>query len=182
MRSTSRLAMAVCLVWACGSAPKIDYYTLAMAPSGRVTTTTNLEVERFRATQALSRPRILIAASATRVEYYATDHWVAEVGDLVQQKLAAEFGPAVAGRRSLVVSGTVLGFEQVDGPAGAEARVELLVEVRDAAHKRYQDPLLESTYRATRAMSRTSASAAVEALSRCVEEIAVAIAADASSL
>ena len=97
MRSTPLLTLALCTICACASAPKIDYYTLGMDPSGRSEPTVNLSVERFRSTEALSRSQIMVLASPTRIEYYATDQWAGSIGELVQRKLAAEFGPSVDG-------------------------------------------------------------------------------------
>jgi hypothetical protein len=100
---------------------------------------------------------------------------------MVQQKLAAEFGPPVDGRRNVVVSGRVLACEQVDRAGGAEARVKLEIVVRDAESPRYQPPLLEKSYASSRSVSGSNPGSAVQELSRCVEDIAAAIAADVSS-
>ena len=182
MRSKLYISVAGCLLAACASAPKIDYYTLAMEPSGQIRTTVNLVVERLRTTEALGRSQILISTSPTRIEYYATDRWAGSVTELVQQKLAVEFGPPVEGRKTLRVSGTVLACEQVDVGGGAEGRVKIAVEVRDPAGARFEQPLLEKTYEVSRSASRPSPAAVVEALSRCVEEIAAKITTDVSSL
>jgi ABC-type uncharacterized transport system auxiliary subunit len=171
----------LCTICACASAPKIDYYTLGMEPSGRAEPMVNLSVERFRSTEALGRSQIMVLASPTRVEYYATDQWAGSIGELVQRKLAAEFGAPVDGRKSLVVSGKVVACEQVDRPGGAEARVTLEVVVRDAELPRYRPPLLEKSYSSSRPVATVSASSVVEGLSRCVEDIATDIAADVSS-
>ena len=182
MRSTPYLTVALCALCACASAPKIDYYTLGMEPSGRVVGAANLSVERLTSTQALGRSQIMVLASPTRIDYYATDHWAGSVGELVQQKLAAEFGPPVDGRRTLVVSGKVLACEQVDRPGGADARVKLEIVVRDAEVPRYQTPLIEKSYSSSRSVSGSNPGSVVEELSRCVEEIAAEIAADVSAL
>jgi ABC-type uncharacterized transport system auxiliary subunit len=170
------------LFCACASAPKIDYYTLNMEPSGHAEPKVNLSVERFLTTESLGRRRIMVLASPTRIEYYATDQWATSIGELVQQKLAAEFGAPVDGRRSLVVSGKVVAFEQVDRPGGIEARVTLEVVVRDAHVPRYQPPLFEKSYSSSRPVSAMRAESVVEELSRCVEEIAAEIATDVASL
>ena len=172
--------LAVLLIVHCGcaSAPKINYYTLAMEPSGRVQTEHNLTVERFRTTEALGNNRILIHKSPTEIEYYAADQWAGGVGELVQQKLLVEFGPSVEGRKTLIVSGTVLAFEQVDQPGGTAARIKLQVTVRDADGKRYQEPMMEKTYAVTSEATGQKPSAVVQTLSRSVEEIAAQIAND----
>jgi len=172
----------MCVLCACASAPKIDYYTLGMEPSGRVYAGANLSVERLSTTQALGRSQIMVLASPTRIDYYATDHWAGSVGELVQQKLAAEFGPPAEDRGTLVVSGKVLACEQVDVPGGAEARVKLEIVVRDAEVPRYQPPLIEKSYSSSRPVSGPNPGSVVEELSRCVEEIAAEIAADVSTL
>ena len=180
-----RLAAALtilCLLCGCASAPKIDYYTLGMESSGRADPKANLTVERFRTTEALGRSQIMVLMSPTRIEYYATDHWAGSLGELVQQKMAAEFGPAVDGRETFVLSGTVLACEQVDRPNGAEARVKLDIVVRDADLPRYQPPLLEKSYAASRAVAGSNPGTLVEQLSRCIEDIAAEIAADVTSL
>lgn len=181
MRSTPILLLAMCTLCACASAPKIDYYTLGMESSGVSDPAVNLTVERLRTTEALGRNQIMVLASPTRIDYYATDHWAGSVGEMVQQKLAAEFGPPVAGRRNLVVSGRVLACEQVDQAGGAEARVKLEIVVRDAEVPRYQAPELENTYSSSRPIHGSKPGSLVQELSRCVEEIAAAIAADVSS-
>jgi uncharacterized lipoprotein YmbA len=172
----------LCTVCACASAPKIDYYTLGMEPSGRTEPTVNLSVERFRSTEALGRSQIMVLVSPTRIEYYDTDQWAGSIGELVQRKLAAEFGGPVDGRKTLVVSGKVVACEQVDRPGGAEARVTLEILVRDAGLPKYQPPLLEKSYSSSRPVASMSAGSVVESLSRCVEEIAAEIATDTSSL
>jgi uncharacterized lipoprotein YmbA len=182
MRSTPILAATVCALCACASAPKIDYYTLNMEPSGGVDPVANLSVERFRTTEALARNQIMVVASPTRIEYYATDQWAGSLGELVQQKLEAEFGPSVEGRKNLVLSGQVVSFEQVDRPGGLEARVKLDITVRDAGTPRYQPPLFAKSYEATRAVAGSGADAVVADLSRCLERIAAEIAADVAKL
>lgn len=182
MRPTPILTLVLCALCGCASAPKIDYYTLGMEPSNRVDPEVNLSVERLRTIEALGRSQIMVLASPTRIDYYATDQWAASIGELVQQKLAAEFGPPVDGRRTLVISGLVLSCEQVDRPGGADARVRLDIVVRDAEVPRYQPPLLEKSYTSTRPVAGSGAGAVVDELSRCVEEIAAEIASDVSGL
>jgi ABC-type uncharacterized transport system auxiliary subunit len=172
----------LCVVCGCASAPKIDYYTLGMDSSGAAEPRVNLTVERFRSTEALGRNQIMVLMSPTRIEYYATDQWAGSLGELVQQKLAAEFGAPIEGRKTLVLSGTVLACEQVDRTNGAEARVKLEVVVRDGDVPRYHPPLLEKSYASSRPVSGSNPASLVEQLSRCVEDIAAEIATDVSSL
>ena len=124
----------------------------------------------------------MVEASETRVEYYATDQWAGDVGEIVQQKLAAEFGPPVEGRRTVRLSGAVLACGQVDGPGGPEARLKLLVTLRDAEQKRYREPVLEKTYEVSLPASGSGVDGVVAGLSRCAERIAGEIAADAGEL
>ncbi|MBD3854463.1 MAG: membrane integrity-associated transporter subunit PqiC [Acidobacteria bacterium] len=175
-------SVVLCVLCACASAPKIDFYTLGMESSGGTQPDVNLVVERLRTTEALARSQIMISASATEVEYYATGQWAGSVGETVQQKLTAEFGPLVKDRRTLTVSGTVLACEQVDVAGGAEARMKLGIVIRDPAKPRYEAPLLEKTYEARRSVSEPSSAAVVKGLSQCAERIAAEIAADAASL
>jgi uncharacterized lipoprotein YmbA len=182
MRSWPYLCLALVALSACASTPKVDYYTLAMEPSGRVGTDHNLVVESMRTTEALSRSQIMIQTSATEIEYYATAHWAGSIGELVEQKLTIEFGQAREGRRTLTLSGTVLACEQVDVAGGAEARMRMRVVIRDPGEKAYKDPVRDSIYAATRPASAATPGAVVQALSKCAEDIAVAIAEDLSAL
>jgi uncharacterized lipoprotein YmbA len=183
MRNTRAFAVVVLILFAaCVSAPKINRYVLAVEPSGGVVGTVNLEVERLLTIDTLGSDRIYIQASPTRVEYYATDLWAGNLGELVAQKLGSEFGPAVPGRRTLRVSGTVLACGQVEVEGGAGGHVRLEIVVRDPERKRFEPPLLQKTYERTVAASAPSAEAVVIALSRAVEKIASEIAADATAL
>ena len=178
MRIQRYLPVAACLLSACASAPRIHYYTISMEPSGQARPTVNLEVERLQTTDALSRNQILIATSPTTIDYYATDVWAASVGELVQLKLQAEFGPPAEGRTTFQVSGMVLAFEQVDTPGGADALVRLEIDVRDTSAKKFDPPVLSKTYEARRPAASASASAVAAALSKCLEQIAAEIATD----
>jgi uncharacterized lipoprotein YmbA len=175
------LSTALCVLSACASAPKIDYFTLGMESSGQARPQANLVVERLQTTEALGRNQIMIQVSATQVEYYVTDQWVSGLGGEIQRKLAAEFGPPVAGRRSLTVSGTVLACEQVDVAGGAEAWMKLGIVIRDPEKARYEAPVLEKNYEARLSVSKSNATAVVSGLSKCAEQIAAEIAADASA-
>ena len=178
MSLRSSILAVLCVSCACASAPKINYYTLGMEPSGETRPGVNLSVERLRTTEALGRSQIMIRTSATRIEYYAVDQWAGSVGELVQQRLAAEFGPRIEGQKTLKISGMVVACEQVDVPGGSEARVKLDIVIRDAGEARYRQPLLERTYRANRGVSRANAEGVVDALSHCVGQIASEIAGD----
>ena len=181
MRLMAVLSTVLCVLSACASTPKIDYYTLGMGSSGQAQSQMNLDVERLRTTEALARSQIMIRVSATRIEYYAADQWAGSLGEEIQRKLAAEFGPPVADRKSLTVSGTVLACEQVDVARGAEAWMKLGIVIRDPEKPRYETPLLEKDYEARLSVPESNAAAVVKGLSQCAEQIAAEIAADVSS-
>jgi len=180
MKGKLRLIAVVFALTSCASAPTISYYTFDMDASGAAKPSVNLVVEGVRTTDALGRGQVMIQASPTRIEYYATAQWAGDLADLVREKLTAEFGPAVEGRRTLALSATVLSCEQVDIAGGAEARMQLRVTLRDPDAKRYGEPLLEKTYGVTRPVALATAGAVVEELSICAEIIAREIAADAA--
>jgi uncharacterized lipoprotein YmbA len=176
------IVAAVLVLGACASAPDLDYFTLDMTPSGRAAPEVNLAVERFRVSELLARDPIVIQHSETGIDFYATDRWAAGLGELVQRKLEAELGPSQDGRQSLRVGGVVLACQQLDVVGGAEARLSLAVEIREAGARSSDEPILVRTYTATRPADAASAGAVVRALSRAAEDIAVEIAADASAL
>jgi ABC-type uncharacterized transport system auxiliary subunit len=182
MRGKLRLVAAVFALTACASAPRISYYTFDMDASGAARPSVNLVVEGVRTTDALGRGQIMIQASPTRIEYYATAQWAGDLAGLVGEKLTAEFGPAVEGRRTLLLKVMVLSCEQVDVTGGAAARMKLAVSMSDPAERTSRVPLLEKTYEASRPVARPAAGAVAEGLSLCAEEIAGEIAADAAAL
>lgn len=169
---------SVLVATGCASAPAIHYFTLDMTPSGRVPDTVAVRVANLQTSDALSRPGILIAASATRVEYYATQRWAGSVGELVTQKLNAELDRGSDHASPYLMTGTVLALEQVDTDNGAEARVRLAVEIREPSARAFEPPLVEGVYEATRKAALTTPDAVVIALSRALEDVAVEIAKD----
>lgn len=183
MRTGLVVTAIVVALSGCASSPDLDYYTLDMRPTGGVEAGVNLRVGRFVTTEKLDRTQIVIHETPTRIDYYARQRWATGVGEMVQQKLEVELGPFVDGRRALWVAGRVLAFEQVDSATGPPmGRVRLEVEIRDATAQRYQTPLLEKTYDATRPADENSVDAVVRALSAAVADIAAEIAADAAVL
>jgi len=181
MKQIPIVALLVVLV-SCASAPNLDYYTLDMTASKASGRTVNLVVDRFSASEMLDRHQIVIQKSPTRVSYYADDRWASSIGEMVEQKLAAEFGPADGTQRSLIVAGKIVAFEQIDTAEGPVARVGFEITIRDGDQKRYEKPLLEKSYQAERAATANSVDAVVQALSRAVEEIAAEITVDAAGL
>jgi len=176
------LLTTLALLAGCASAPPTRYYTLDMTASGRAEPVVNLTVDRIRPTEALARKQILVKKSPTEIEYYAVDEWAAGLDELVAEKLAAEFGPKEEGRKTIAVSGTILAFEQLDRPDGVEVRVKLDLALREENDGQYADPLLEKTYETGQPAAGPNAVAVVTALSKCLEEIAVQLAADAGAL
>lgn len=181
MRQLSIVALFVVLT-SCTSAPSLDYHTVDMSPSGAGVEPVNLAVGRFVVSDKLDRYQIVIQESPTRIAYYATDRWASTIGEMIEQKLAAEFGPVDGALKSLIVDGRIVAFEQVDTAAGPVAKASLDVTVRDGASKRYEAPLLEKSYTVERPASDNSVDAVVRALSRALEEIAAEIASDAAGL
>jgi uncharacterized lipoprotein YmbA len=181
--SLTRIGAVTALVLAgCASAPKLDYYTLSVLRSGLARPTVNFEVERLETAGTLAGDRIVIQASPTRIEHYATARWAGGLGEQLQRKLASELGAENPGRRTVRVSGTVLSCGQLDAPGGPMAEVRLEIELRDPALRRFDAPLLRRRYEATTPVGGAGVEALVGALSRGVEEIAAAIAADAAAL
>ncbi len=179
MRRTALLMLSLAVAAGCASVPEIRYFTLDMSPSGEVEPAVNVAVERLRTAEALARKDILIKKSPTEIEYYAQDQWAATLTEIVTEKLSAEFAPPKEGRPSISITGTILGFEQVDVPSGAEARVKLDL----AFQKNHRsDPLLEKVYEVSLPAEAKKASAVVLALSACLEQLAVQIVADAAQL
>jgi len=181
MKRIPIVALLLVLI-SCASAPDLNYYTLDMRPSASGGSGANLVVDRFTTAEQFDRHQIVIQQSPTRVSYYAKDRWASSIGEMVEEKLSAEFGSVEAGQRTLIVAGRVTAFEQVDTPAGPKARVGFDIAIRDGDAKRYEMPLLEKSYQVERSAAHNSVDSVVQALSRAVEEIAAEIAEDAAGL
>jgi len=174
--------LTVLWIAGCASAPDLRYYTLDMRPSGAAQAAKNIRIDRLREAEPLARKDILIQRSPTQVEYYAVDQWAATLGELVGQKLEAEFGPPEEGRPTVVVTGMILEFGQVDVSGGAEASVRLKLEFRGEDMGRYDEALLTKTYAARLPTGTPAPGAVVEGLSRCLEKLAAEIVSDAEGL
>lgn len=170
------------LVSSCASAPKIHYYTLDMTPSGATDPAVNVVVDRIRVSESLSRKDILIKQSVTEIEYYAANQWAAGLDELIAEKLDVEFGPWREDRATVHLIGTILAFEQVDVPSGAEAHAKIAFTFQPETEDRYADPALAKTYDVRVPADGAGAAATVRALSTCVERIASEIARDAAQL
>jgi len=176
------LMLMATLASGCVSNVVPDLYTLDMAPSAEAGAPVNIAVGRLRVAEALQNKRILIKKSATEIEYYAFAQWAASLDELLKEKLAVEFGPQDPNRETLVLSGTLLAFEQVDADTGGDAHARLAVEIRKEGTSHYSKPALAKTYDVRIAAEPATAGGVVEALSDCLEQVARQIAADVSAL
>ncbi|MDX9972122.1 MAG: ABC-type transport auxiliary lipoprotein family protein [FCB group bacterium] len=174
--------IAGCLLAGCRSTPENRFYTLNMAPSGQVKSGLAIDVEPLRTSEALARRDILIKKTPTEVEYYAVDQWAADPGELVTEKLAAEFGHRPDASNRVRVGGQVLGFEQVDTANGAEAHIKLDLTFRKADASRLDEPALKKTYELSLPAQGGGPSSVARALSDGLERLATEIAADANGL
>ncbi len=177
MRKIAYAFVAV-LAAGCASSPAARYYTLDMQPSGRPRPQVNVDVDRLRPAEALARRDILVKTSPTQIEYYVSDRWAAGLGELVAEKLEAEFGEDLEARETVVITGTILSFEQVDIAGGAEAHIKLALSFRKEAEGPYAAPFLEKVYELTIPADGADAGAAVKALSRGLEDVADLIASE----
>jgi len=150
-----------------------------MRPSGGASTQYNIDVDRLRPAEALTRTDILIEKSPTEIEYYARDRWAAGLSELVAEKLESELGPDLDGRATIVISGKILAFGQADG---AGAHIKLDVELRREDASRHDKALFEKTYEKSLPAGGNGPSAVVRALSRGLEMIAREIADDVNGL
>jgi len=165
----------------CSTTPPA-YYTLDMRPSGTTESVANLSVGSIVIADAIAQRNVLIRKSPTEVEYYAVGEWAGSVDELIREKLEAEFGGPVAERRTLVLTGRLLNFGQVDAPEGAVAHLKIAVEARETGKSRYSPALLSKTYDITHPAAESSANGVAAALSRCVEKLAAALVADTAGL
>jgi ABC-type uncharacterized transport system auxiliary subunit len=124
----------------------------------------------------------LIVRDETLVDRYEHDRWASGLAELVPEKLTAEFGPSQEGRKTVLVSGVVSGFEQiVNGNSGNAALVKLNLVLRwaDVAG---EAPALRKLYEATAPIEGEGAHAAVKALSLAMVDVALKIAEDVNAL
>lgn len=165
------------LLAGCVTAPAPRYYTLDMTASSPAELKYNLDVGRLRVNEALSRREILIKTSPTTIDYYALHCWAVGVDDLVSEKLQSVFGPPVADRETIHVSGTVLAFEQADADGGAEARIKLGLTFALPSK-----PEITRIYEHRMPLPRAAPDALAEALSRGLERLAAQIVQDTNAL
>ncbi len=175
------LPVLILAVAACAGRTEIDYFTLDMSPSTELDPAYNLQIDRLRPTEPLTRKEILIKKSPTQIEYWSSAHWAADVGELVTEKLAVEFGPRKEGQEALTLKGTILAFEQVDVPGGAEASIKIDLELRKIGGSRYDEPFLSRVYEVRLPAEAATPDAVVNALSKGLEGIAREIVGDVNS-
>ncbi|MCK5862877.1 MAG: membrane integrity-associated transporter subunit PqiC [Candidatus Hydrogenedentes bacterium] len=178
------LSLGLCLLFlsGCISTPPPHYFTLNMNPSGRAHPVVNFDIESVEVAEALQREAILIMASPTTVEYYASEQWVAGLDELIPRKLATEWSPKYEDRPTFGMILSIFSFEQIDTETGAHARVSIGVTIRQPRQSRYSEPLFEKTYTSAKPTKNDTVNAVVEALSLCLEDIAYEIATDSRTL
>jgi len=172
MQNVLPTLMVVLLVASCASVPDFDYYTVDMAPSGGVADNASVTIAEVEVSQALVRNEILIHTSPTQIEYYATHRWAAPVRELIQDKLNVELGAQSNAVTDYEAVLAVKRFGQVDTNAGADGHAVIVATYYDMNGA----PVLQTTYDARQSAEAATAPAVVEALSRCLEEIAAAMA------
>lgn len=189
---TAWLGRAAALVVAAGalvnisgclsSSPPPELYTLDMRNSGAPASTVGISVGLINVAEPLMQKNILIKTSPTQIEYYAVGQWAGGLDEMLREKLETEFGPRSAKERTLVISGNLLAFEQIDVPEGAVAHVKLDAALHEAGKSRYSDALLKKIYDVTVPTETADANGIATALSRAVEQLAAQVAADAATL
>lgn len=162
------LPLMVAFATSCASVPMYRYYTIDMRPGADLKPGVQISSVRIDVNQALKRPEILIRTSATRIDYYALDRWASGLDEQLAEKLMTEFSGAPAGAPRFDLSGSLMAFDQVDTPSGAEVHVKM--ELRA--------PHFQKIYSHSEQASAATAEAVVDALSRVTEAIAAELAAD----
>ena len=172
-------------------APTDRYFRLPDGAAGSVAaqpwTGGSIEVRELRADGPyLDRPILFThQGQTTQVEAYSYAYWIYAPPRLIQQHMIRRFrasrlaptiveddrGPDPA----FVVSGRIVRFEQTLAPGGAQADVELELEMASAGQGR---PLLRKTYRATEPAADRSMDAFVQSMGRALDRIYAAFAKD----
>ena len=158
-----------------------------MAVAAQPWTGGSIEVRELRADGPyLDRPILFThQGQTTQVEAYSYAYWIYAPPRLIQQHMIRRFrasrlaptiveddrGPDPA----FVVSGRIVRFEQTLAPGGAQADVELELEMASAGQGR---PLLRKTYRATEPAADRSMDAFVQSMGRALDRIYAAFAKD----
>jgi len=176
------VVLAIAAGIGCATSPAPRYYTIDMQPSHKARAACNIDIGRLRPTEALARNDMLIKKSATEIEYYAADRWASNLGELIREKLETEFGRNPEAEKTVLVSGDILAFEQVDEATGASARIKLDLEFRTEGAARDDGPVLRKIYELTAPAKDQTPGAVAEALSRGLEQLAAAIIEDVNTL
>ncbi len=162
----------------CLSVPEPNYFTLDMRSSGQIYAPFALVEVRIRPGEAVARREIMIRTSPTKVEYYATQRWAADLGEQLSEKLKTEFGQSNSEEARVRITGDLLAFEQVDTRDGADARVKLDLIVTLESENADASRSFSKIYETVVAADAPNAPAVVEALSRGLESIAAELAED----
>lgn len=159
----------------CASVPMPDLYTLDMRSSGQIDPAFSYVAVRIRVADVLARSEIAIKPTPTRVEFYALHSWAGELGQLVSEKLASEFGQKGGESRRAAVNGTLLAFEQVDTATGADVHIKLSVEMEVESSSGPAKQWRQKIYELTLPAEAATPEAVVLALSTGLESIALSI-------
>jgi uncharacterized lipoprotein YmbA len=174
-------ALSFLLLSSCASTPAA-YYTLDMRPSANAPNTAAVSVGHVGLADTLAGGRMPVRTSPTQLDFYAAAQWAGNLAELVSEKFTAELGPA-SDADAILADIRLLAFEQQDlSEAHAQAYAKAEVHYRTAAMSRYEMPLLTRTYEVSAPMATMDAPGLSEALSRCAEDIARRIAADAAAV
>jgi len=174
-------ALSFLLLQSCASTPA-SYYTLDLRPSAGAPNTATVSVGHVSLADTLAGGRMPVRTSPTQLDFYAAAQWAGNLAELVSEKFAAELGPATA-EDALLADIRLLAFEQQDlAEAQAQAYAKAQVQFRTGVMSRYENALLTRVYEASAPMATMDAPGLAEALSRCAEDIARRIAADAAAV
>lgn len=172
-------AIVFALLTGCASTPQYRYYTIDMQPRAQVESAVRVSDISIRVNQALSKAEILVRTSPTQIEYYALDRWASGLEEQVAEKLKTEFGRLPQDLPAVELVGTLMAFEQVDTSSGANVRVKLEIEsINPIKELKGFFPSFRKIYERTEPAAAPNAVAAVEALSRATEAIAVELGKD----
>ena len=178
----SGIVLIILTAAGCVSVPEVNYYTLDLRSSGRISGAFVIDSVRIRVGEAVSRREIMIRTSPTQVEYYATQVWAAGLDEQISEKLKAEFGARpVPDSIRIDIVGELLAFEQVDTPEGADAHVKIDLTITRSIANSEEKIEFSKVYETTVAADAQTAPAVVEALSHATELIASEIAEDLAS-
>ncbi len=172
MRKIVGLYVAMVVLTGCASVPESSLYTLDMVSAREAAGHFEYVDVRLRPSNAVGRPEIVIKSSPTRLEYYALHKWAGDLGALVNEKIQSELGQNPDSPYQAALSGTILAFEQVDTPQGADVHIKLDVELEAGRILKPGRATARRLYEIRITAAEATAEAVVEALSRGLETIA----------